>query len=287
MGGAGIYARLQGGKLFLMIKYYNPESITRVGNKIYFIEAAGSELTLADNGAKVSVLVDGVTYATIELSGSIAYGDINEVDPAGEFAEKAVITLKDGTTETIENTLIAATCQCQVGFVARAGSFKFDSVAVGGYSAIEVPALEIVTPEEPEPVDPDAPVLVLTPDFINSQALSTGGQTFTQHIATSEVKTEDEITFVRLTTSGGDPYVALVNIGSMLELPPYMAISYRTNSALDAHVFIGSGAGWNGNGDVTSVAWNEDQQWNLTVIDLNNSGLTLRVQSAPSSTIFS
>ena len=274
MGGAGIYARLQGGKLFLMVKYYNPETITRVGNKLYFIEAAGSELTLADNGSRVSVLVDGVTYATIELSGSIAYGDINEVDPAGEFAEKAVITLKDGTTETIENTLIAATCQCQVGFVARAGSFKFDSVAVGGYSAIEVPALEIVTPEDPEPVDPDAPVLVLTPDFINSQALSTGGQTFTQHIATSEVKTEDEITFVRLTVNGGDPYVALVNIGSMLQLPPYMAISYRTNSALDAHVFIGSGQGWNGNGDVTSVAWNEDQQWNHTVLDLNNAGLT-------------
>ena len=274
MGGAGIYARLQGGKLYLMVKYYNPETVTRVGNKLYFIEAAGSELTLADNGSKVSVLVDGVTYATIDLSGSIAYGDINEVQPEGEFAEKAVITLKDGTTETIENTLIAATCQCQVGIVARAGSFKFDALAVGAYSAIEVPALEIVTPEEPEPVDPDAPVLVLTPEFINGQALSTGGMTFTQHIATSEVKTEDEITFVRLTTGGGDPYVALVNIGSMLELPPYMAISYRTNSALDAHVFIGSGAGWNGNGDVTSVAWNEDQQWNLTVIDLNNSGLT-------------
>ena len=274
MGGAGIYARLQGGKLYLMVKYYNPETVTRVGNKLYFIEAAGSELTLADNGSKVSVLVDGVTYATIELSGSIAYGDINEVQPAGEFAEKAVITLKDGTTETIENTLIAATCECQVGIVARAGSFKFDALAVGGYSAIEVPALEIVTPEEPEPVDPDAPVLVLTPEFINGQALSTGGQTITQHIATSEVKTEDEITFVRLTVNGGDPYVALVNIGSMLELPPYMAISYRTNSALDAHVFIGSGGGWNGNGDVTSVAWNEDQQWNHTVLDLNNAGLT-------------
>ena len=274
MGGAGIYARLQGGKLYLMVKYYNPETVTRVGNKLYFIEAAGSELTLADNGSKVSVLVDGVTYATIELSGSIAYGDINEVQPAGEFAEKAVVTLKDGTTETIENTLIAATCQCQVGFVARSGSFKFDSVAVGSYSAIEVPALEIVTPEEPEPVDPDAPVLILTPEFINGQALSTGGQTITQHIATSEIKTEDEITFVRLTTSDGDPYVALVNIGSMLELPPYMAFSYRTNGSLDAHVFIGSGAGWNGQGDVTSVAWNEDQQWNHTILDLNNAGLT-------------
>ncbi len=273
MGGAGIYARLQGGKLFLMVKYYNPETITRVGNKIYAIDAAGTELTMADNGATVSILVDGVTYATVELSGSIAYGDINEVDPAGEFAEKAVITLKDGTTETIENTLIAATCQCQVGFVSRAGSFKFDSVAVGGYSAIEVPALEIVVPEEPEPVDPDAPVLVLDPEFINNQAGS-DQQTVAQHIGSHEIITEDGVTFVRLTSNGGDPYVALVNLGSYLELPPYMAFAYRTNCDLDAHVFIGSGSGWNGQGDVTSVAWNQDNNWNLAILDLNNAGLT-------------
>ena len=274
MGGAGIYARLGGGKLFIMVKYYNPDTITRVGNKIYAIDAAGTELTLADNGSTVSVLVDGVTYATVELSGSIAYGDINEVDPAGEFAEKAVITLKDGTTETIENTLIAATCECQVGIVARAGSFKFDALAVGGYSAIEVPALEIETPEEPEePVDPDAPVLVLDPEYINELAGSTE-QTVAQHIGSHEIITEDGVTFVRLTSNGGDPYVAIVKLGSYLELPPYMAFAYRTNCDLDAHVFIGSGSGWNGNGDVASVAWNQDNNWNLAVLDLNNAGLT-------------
>ena len=273
MGGAGIYARLQGGKLFIMVKHYNPDTVTRVGNKIYAIDAAGTELTMADNGTTVSILVDGVTYATVELSGSIAYGDINEVDPAGEFAEKAVITLKDGTTETIENTLIAATCECQVGIVARAGSFKFDALAVGGYSAIEVPALEIVTPEEPEPVDPDAPVLVLDPEYINELAGSTE-QTVAQHIGSHEIITEDGVTFVRLTSNGGDPYVALVKLGSYLELPPYMAFAYRTNCDLDAHVFIGSGSGWNGQGDVTSVAWNQDNNWNLAVLDLNNAGLT-------------
>ena len=273
MGGAGIYARLGGGKLFIMVKYYNPETITRVGNKIYAIDAAGTELTLADNGTTVSVLVDGVTYATVELSGSKVYEDINEVDPAGEFAATAVITLKDGTTETIENTLIAATCESQIGIVARAGSFKFDALTVGGYSAIEVPALEIVTPEEPEPVDPDVPVLVLDPEYINELAGSTE-QTVAQHIGSHEIITEDGVTFVRLTSNGGDPYVALVKLGSYLELPPYMAFAYRTNCDLDAHVFIGSGSGWNGNGDVASVAWNQDNNWNLAVLDLNNAGLT-------------
>ena len=273
MGGAGIYARLSGGKLFIMVKYYNTETVTRVGNKIYSIDAAGSELTMADNGSTVSILVDGVTYATIALSGSVDYADINEIDPAGSFAAKAVITLKNGTTETIENTLIAATCQCQVGIVARAGSFKFDALAVGGYSAIEVPALEIVAPEEPEPVDPDAPVLVLDPEYINELAGSTE-QTVAQHIGSHEIITEDGVTFVRLTSNGGDPYVAIVKLGSYLELPPYMAFAYRTNCDLDAHIFIGSGSGWTGNGDVTNVAWNQDNNWNLAVLDLNNAGLT-------------
>ena len=273
MGGAGIYARVSGGKLFIMVKYYNTETVTRVGNKIYAIDAAGSELTMADNGSTVSILVDGVTYATIALSGSVDYADINEIDPAGSFAAQAVITLKDGTTETIENTLIAATCQCQVGIVARAGSFKFDALSVGGYSAIEVPALEIVAPEEPEPVDPDAPVLVLDPEYINELAGSTE-QTVAQHIGSHEIITEDGVTFVRLTSNGGDPYVAIVKLGSYLELPPYMAFAYRTNCDLGAHIFIGSGSGWTGNGDVTSVDWNQDNNWNLAVLDLNNAGLT-------------
>ena len=274
MGGAGIYARLQGGKLFIMVKAYDPACVTRVANKIYFIEAAGTELTMADNGATVSIMVDGVTYATIALTGSITYGDINEVDPAGEFAEKAVITLKDGTTETIENTLIAATCECQIGAVSRAGLFKFDYMSVGGYSAIEVPALEIETPEEPEPVDPNAPVYVITPEFINSQALSTGGQTFTNMVGSSEVITEDGVTFVKLTANGGDPYVTLINIGSMQQLPQYMAISYRTNTGNNGQFFMGSGAGWSGQGDAFSVNWNEDGNWNNMIVDLAASGLT-------------
>ena len=52
------------------------------------------------------------------------------------------------------------------------------------------------------------------------------------------------MTFVRLTSNGGDPYVAIVKLGSYLELPPYMAFAYRTNCDLDAHVFIGSGSGF-------------------------------------------
>ena len=273
MGGAGIYARIEAGTLHIMIKYYNAETVTRVGNKIYTLPVEGTELIMADDGEVVSILVGGKTCATIALSGSTTYADINEVQPKNGFAASAVVTLADGTTETIENTLIAESCECQVGVVVRGGHFKFDTLEVGAYSAVEVPALEIVAPEEPEPVDPDAPVLVLDPEYINELAGSTE-QTVAQHIGSHEIITEDGVTFVRLTSNGGDPYVAIVKLGSYLELPPYMAFAYRTNCDLDAHIFIGSGSGWNGQGDVTSVAWNQDNNWNLAVLDLNNAGLT-------------
>ena len=153
-GGAGIYANIVDGQLFIMVKYYNAENTTRVGNATFFIPCEGSELVLADNGYTVSVLVNGVTYATIDLIGAQSYADINEVSPAGQFAAKAVVTLKDGTTQTITDTLVAA-APSQVGVVARTGGIKFSSVEVGGYTAIEVPAIEIVNPD---PVDPNAPV---------------------------------------------------------------------------------------------------------------------------------
>ena len=143
MGGAGIYARVEGGTLYIMVKYYNPDTATRVGNKIYTLAAEGTELTMADDGEVVSILVNGKTYATIALSGSTTYADINEVIPKNGFAASAVVTLADGRTETIENTLIAETCECQVGVVVRGGHFKFDALKVGAYSAIEIPEMEI------------------------------------------------------------------------------------------------------------------------------------------------
>ena len=145
MGGAGIYAAIENGSLTIMVKYYNAEAITRVGNKMYTLPVDGTELIMADNGDVVSIIVNGKLCATIALSGSVAYADINEVSPAGNFAASAVVTLADGTTETIENTLIADTCVCQVGVVTRGGHFRFDALEVGAFSAIEIPSF----PEAP------------------------------------------------------------------------------------------------------------------------------------------
>ena len=147
-GGAGIYAQIRDGMLNIVIKYYDPNIVSRVGNKYYAIPVQGTELTITDDGSTVSFVVDGVTYATVVLSGSVLYNDINDVSPRNGFAQQAVITMKDGTTDTITNTLIADGTTSQIGLVVRGGPAQFDYLAVGSYDRIIVPDLEI---EEPKP----------------------------------------------------------------------------------------------------------------------------------------
>ena len=126
-GGAGIYVTIQGGSLILILKHYDPEAITRVGNTILSIPCTGNELTIADDGYTVSILVNDVTYATIDLIGSQSYYDINDVSPNGQFARRAIVKTKDGQETIIENTLIADSVNSQLGMVARAGSLQFTS----------------------------------------------------------------------------------------------------------------------------------------------------------------
>ena len=170
MGGAGIYAQLRDGMLNIVLKYYDPNVVTRVGNAYYSIPCGGSELMIADDGKLVSIIVDGTTYATVELSGSVVYADINEVLPRNGFAETAVLRLTTGEAYEIQNTLIACSCESQVGIVVRPGDIRFSAVQVGGYSDVAVPDLgqtavtpwpepDIPDPEEPEtePDEPDIP----------------------------------------------------------------------------------------------------------------------------------
>ena len=142
-GGAGIYARMESGILHIVVKYYDITNVTRVGNKSYSLPCNGTKLTMADDGETVSILVDGQTMATILLEGSTVYKDINEVSPKNGFATRATVTLADGTTEVIENTLVADTCECQIGMVVRGGSLKFDTVEVFPFSHISIPEIRI------------------------------------------------------------------------------------------------------------------------------------------------
>ncbi|MBR5124364.1 MAG: hypothetical protein IKU90_04460, partial [Clostridia bacterium] len=126
------------------------------------------------------------------------------------------------------------------------------------------------TTEEPT-ADPADPVLLLNPEDL--EVLASAGAPNVNQIGTPEVKTEGKKTFLRLTAAGGDPYVAIVPINSNCDLPNYMAISYRTNSAVEGQFFVGSGAGWTGNGDSFMVTWTEGD-WSFMIVDLSQTGVS-------------
>ena len=161
MGGAGIYAAIYNGRLNLMIKAYDDETRTHQINRDYSITTEGTELTIADNGSTIYILVDGNLLATVALSGSTSYEKICDLAEGITFAQTAVVTLADGTTDTIENTLVVATVQSQLGIAVRPATIKFDSIKVLGFSDVEIPA-DFYVPEVKEnlalnkPVDADS-----------------------------------------------------------------------------------------------------------------------------------
>ena len=135
----------------------------------------------------------------------------------------------------------------------------------------EEPTTEEVTTEEPT-TDPADPLLLLEPEDLKE--LSGMGAPNVNQVAGCEVMTEGKKTFVRLTAAaGGDPYLAFIPLGSDYTLPNYMAISYRTNSAVEGQFFMGSGAGWTGAGDSFMVTWTEGD-WSFVVVDLSQTGVT-------------
>ena len=161
MGGAGIYAALYNGRLNLMIKSYDDEARTHQINRDYSIVAEGTNLTIADNGSTIYFLVDGNLLATVALSGSTTYEKICDVAEGVTFAQTAVVTLADGTTDTIENTLVVDTVQSQLGIAVRPATIKFDSIKVEGLSSVTIPSeFYVPVPKENvalgKPVDADS-----------------------------------------------------------------------------------------------------------------------------------
>ena len=130
---------------------------------------------------------------------------------------------------------------------------------------------ETPAPETEPPVDPADPVLMLDAEALNTLAGAAAPNV--NQLGSTEIVTEGNNTFVRWTAAGGDPYVALIPLGSSYTLPQYMAIRYRTNSAVEGQFFVGSGAGWTGNGDSFMVTWTEGD-WSFVIVDLTQTGVT-------------
>jgi hypothetical protein len=139
-GGAGIYARLNGDTLTVIIKGLNPHVNYRIKNYEYTYKVSGSELTLADDGSTVYVLVDGREITRITLEGEVEYPThLASVSPAVKFAERATIVTAGGKTSTVTNTLVASTCQSQCGAAVRAGDLAFTELKILPFSEANIP----------------------------------------------------------------------------------------------------------------------------------------------------
>ncbi len=136
MGGAGIYINyLMTGKLRINIKTYVDGQYVP---NVFYIDTDNSIITLADNGSTVYVLTGDKLVATIDISGTKDYGI--EGVAADELAEKAVLTLADGTVTVLENACVAANAAgSDLGIATRTGNINFRSVSLNAFDTVEIP----------------------------------------------------------------------------------------------------------------------------------------------------
>ena len=134
-GGAGIYAKLADGTLTVVTKGLDPHADYRIQNHTFYFPAAGSELTMADDGRSVHILVDGEWITSVKLTRETqSPAHFASVSPYIQFAETAEIILADGRTSTVVNTLVASTCNAQCGAAIRGGGLFFDRITVQPYA---------------------------------------------------------------------------------------------------------------------------------------------------------
>ena len=142
-GGAGIWLAIADidGQLTLRINVKSYENGTYKSN-IFLVPVDGRNLTVADNGSVVTLIVNDKVAATIAISGTKDFG-IDGVT-AGEAAENVTITLADGTVAEVANAIVAASCDTgnSVGVATRGGTIKFTSISLKPYDTVAIPADE-------------------------------------------------------------------------------------------------------------------------------------------------
>ena len=140
MGGAGIYLNpLATGKLRINIKTYVDGAYVP---NVYYVTIDSNEITIADNGSVVTILAGGKKVATIEIIGTKDYGIVgkNGEVAADDLAEKAILTLADGTVVTLENACVAAKIAgSDVGVATRTGTLNFNRASLQAYNTVEIP----------------------------------------------------------------------------------------------------------------------------------------------------
>ena len=255
-GGAGIYATIAGGNLKITLKVFDASITTCVKNVTYTLPCDGTELIMADDSQTVYIVVDGKLYATIAISGETEYpaDNLNLILPETTFAKTAVVTLCDGTTETLTDTLIDSTCDTQIAIAVRGGSYQFNYVKVEGFSAVEIPDLKIDEPETNEP-ETNEPV-----NMFDAEALKPWNS---MGIESAEIV--DGV--LHIVPNGADPqFLAFTNV----EGARYIAIRYRSADATGADIqfYIGStGSGPTSDDSMMRMPIITDGEWHLAIFD--------------------
>ena len=162
-GATGIHLSFHQGKIILYVKAFddsNPDLYSK-GVRNYTFQLAtsakGKTVTLADDGHNVYVYIDGALSATVALSGSVEYDDVFCM--GGYFAETAVVTLADGTSTTVPNTLVADTAAAQFGIAWRHGTVLYNTTKVQGFTTYDpkddLPGTGNDDPAGGQPIVPD------------------------------------------------------------------------------------------------------------------------------------
>ncbi len=130
-GGAGIYAKLADGTLTVVIKSLDPKAAYRIRNNTYEFPAQGTSLTMADNGDRVYILVDGRVITHITIEGTKEYPEhFAAVSPYILFASTVSIMMPNRQEVAVANPLVAATCLSHCGIAIRGGTIHFSELSV-------------------------------------------------------------------------------------------------------------------------------------------------------------
>ena len=112
-----------------------------------------------------------------------------------------------------------------------------------------------------KPVNPNAPVFFVT---AGEMASSIPGS---PDVASATMSADGQ--YITITTGTvGDPYYQLPMINQKGYQAGFIAIKYRTTVEIGGQIFIGSGAGPNGQGDCPTFDYVSDGKWNLVIIPL-------------------
>ena len=124
---------------------------------------------------------------------------------------------------------------------------------------------------DPDSVVPDvnAPAYLAKPEQLSAWASMAGDAWHCWDIVSSTMTVEDGRSFARIRVSNWDPYFVINETHNETHIGRYMAISYRTNIAAKGRLLIGVGECWNNVDDVIILDWNEDENWNVMIIDMH------------------